>query len=96
MMRISGRNSAIPPGCCACRANARFDKIRLLVVTISAPFFSYADNPPAPVKPASEGKPHQDGQACRGRQAESSFAEEAAPPATAPNTCLGLSYFRRA
>jgi len=37
---------------------------------MSAPFFSYADKPSRAGKTGAEGKSHQDGQACQGRQAE--------------------------
>src|SRR5271154_64588 len=98
MIRISGRNSAIPPGC-ACAARPRFAEAKIEMVTIIMPF------PLAPAKRLPRVTPRSPANrltratppgrtTCRGRQAGNSFAEDAAPPCDRAQHPLGFVLFQ--
>src|SRR5271156_71007 len=100
MIRISGRNSAIPPGCpCANKPRARFAEANIEIVTIITPF-PLAPGiqlpraiPRAPHHRLSRANP-PGRTTCRGRQAGNSFAEDAAPPCDRAHQPLGFVLFQ--
>src|SRR5580704_17636338 len=100
MIRIRGRNSAIPPGCaCASRPNDRLVEAKTEMITIITPF-PLAPGirlprviPRTPHHRLSRANP-PGRTTCRGRQAENSFAEDAAPPCDRAHQPLGFVLFQ--
>src|SRR5271155_3528277 len=100
MIRISGRNSAIPPGCaCAATPRARFAVPKIEMVTIIMPFpLAPAKRPPrvnprSPTNRLTRAIP-PGRTTCRGRQAGNSIAEDAAPPCDRAQHLLGFVLFQ--
>ena len=89
MIRISGRNSAIPPGCdCASSASARFAEANIEIVTIHYAFPCFAGTS------AQQGHSARTDKLAGGRQAGNSFAEDAAPPCDRAQHLLGFVLFQ--
>src|ERR1700683_4626164 len=88
MIRISGRNHAIPPGCpCATRLRARFAEANIEIVTIITPF------PSSPALRLSRANPPGRTN-LPGTASRNSFTEDAAPPCDRAHQLPGFVLFQ--